>query len=769
MVSHSESNSGGQSFSDAARHGVLVPPSSGERWMTAQSSRPEILSYTPRPIDLLYALRRRWGWALGLGLLSAGIAVGIAFLMIPVHYTAAAWLRVAERRPHIMFNKPAGDEFLTHRRAQATLITSNLVLNAALRKPGVAQLPCIRQEADPVGWLRNRLSVSFPGNTEILEIAMKGEEPRELVTIVNAVKDAYMDEVVSRDDESHARRKRLLEERYRQNLEQIKMKTKLYQDLANQTNASDSFAARQKEVHALDSLADHRNRVNDLRRQLGGMERRLSILKARLGKNDQGEDLTQDKTKLTERLVEMALAQDPTIIQTNNEIARLEMLVFEEALRAKDGNKAASVVRLQERIDTMKQGLKKREEELRPKLTEAVQAQMEQGLAVAPPTQTEIVAQQAEEVELEKAVLEKELEVAMGHFKESAKEAEKLGAYSAELESRKVELDRLKKITYSMGDELEQREIEIQAGPRVEDFEPATEPRTSNIQNKYRKTAAAGLAAFALAVMGVATLDFLSRRVNSPAEVTYGLGVQVMGDLPIISGRGWRGGSLGGIPSGLHNMLIESIDNIRTALLHRANTESLRVVMVTSALEKEGKTTLSSQLAASLARSGRRTLLLDGDLRRPAAHRLFELPVEPGLAEVLRGEVAMDQVVRPTRVPGLWLAPAGACDLEAIQSLARGGLHRSFAHIREEFDFIVIDSGPVLTDADALLFGQYADAVILSILRDVSRVHRVFEACQRLRSVDLRLLGAVVNGVSFGKYYRSYYRPYTIEAESASV
>jgi capsular exopolysaccharide synthesis family protein len=759
------------SFSDAVRRGALVPTSNGngERMVVEPSPRPDILSNTPRPVDLVYALRRRWGWAVGLGLLSAGIAVGIAWLMIPVNYTATAWLRIAEQQPHILFNTSTGDEFLNHRRAQATLMTSNFVLNAALRKPGISQLACIREELDPVTFLRRRLSISFPGGSEILEIAMTGDDPSQLVAIVNAVKDAYMDEVVAVDRENQLRRKRVLEQAYSRNLEQIKKKTYLYQELANQTNASDSFAARQKEIHALDSLADHRARVNDLRRQVGGMERRLSILKARLGKNDKGEDITQDQGKLTERFVEMALAQDPWIAHAAQQIQALEMAKFEESLRAKTGNKAASVVRLQKQIDTLTEGIKKRETEMRPKLTEAIKAQVAQGLAVAPPTLAEQIAAQIADVEMDKGVTEKELEVAMSDFKDAAKEAEKLGAYSAELESRKVELDRLKKITYSMGDELEQREIELAAASRVTVLENATVPRSNDIDKKYRTVAFAGLAAAVVAVIGVAGVDFLSRRVNSPTEVTYGLGVQVMGDLPIISGRGRRSSvSLNNSSSGLHNMLIESVDNIRTALLHRANSESLRTVMVTSALEKEGKTTLSSQLAASLARSGRRTLLVDGDLRRPAAHRLFELPVEPGLSEVLRGEVELDQIIRPTRVPGLWLAAAGACDLEAIQSLARGGLHATFGRIREEFDFVIIDSGPVLTDADALLFGQYADAVILSILRDVSRVPRVFEACQRLRAVDLRLLGAVVNGVSFGKY-RSYYRPYTIEAESASV
>jgi Mrp family chromosome partitioning ATPase len=130
----------------------------------------------------------------------------------------------------------------------------------------------------------------------------------------------------------------------------------------------------------------------------------------------------------------------------------------------------------------------------------------------------------------------------------------------------------------------------------------------------------------------------------------------------------------------------------------------------------------------------------------------------------------MEDIIRPTRVAGLWLAPAGCTDPDAIQGLAQDGLRAPFQKLRDEelFDFIVIDSGPVLTDSDALLFGQYADAAIISVLRDVSRVPRVYEACERLRSVEIRLLGAVVNGVGYGKY-RSYYRPYTIEVESSSV
>src|SRR5262249_48661248 len=167
--------------------------------------------------------------------------------------------------------------------------------------------------------------------------------------------------------------------------------------------------------------------------------------------------------------------------------------------------------------------------------------------------------------------------------------------------------------------------------------------------------------------------------------------------------------------------LLESIDSIRTLLLREAHVEGTRVVMVSSADSGEGKTTLASHLASSLARAGRRTLLIDCDLRRPAAHQLFELPVQPGFSEALLGEVHIAEATLTTPVSGLWLIPAGEWDWEVIQALAREEVRQLFDKLRNEYDFVVLDSHPVLEAADALLVRQHADAVILAVMRDVSR------------------------------------------------
>jgi capsular exopolysaccharide synthesis family protein len=169
--------------------------------------------------------------------------------------------------------------------------------------------------------------------------------------------------------------------------------------------------------------------------------------------------------------------------------------------------------------------------------------------------------------------------------------------------------------------------------------------------------------------------------------------------------------------------------------------------MVTSPSEREGKTTLASQLATSLARAGRRVLIMDADVRRPTQHQLFEQPLTPGLAEVLRDEANLDDVIRPTPANGLWMITAGQCDFDAIQSLAKEGLKEAFASLRPDFDFIVVDAGPVLGMADTLLIGQHSDAALLSVLRDVSQAPKIYEAQRRLASVGVNLLGAVMQGV----------------------
>jgi capsular exopolysaccharide synthesis family protein len=189
-------------------------------------------------------------------------------------------------------------------------------------------------------------------------------------------------------------------------------------------------------------------------------------------------------------------------------------------------------------------------------------------------------------------------------------------------------------------------------------------------------------------------------------------------------------------------------------LTHTARVESHQVVLVTSAVGGEGKTTLASHLATSLARSGQRTLLVDGDLRRPMVHRLYDQPAGPGLCELLRGEFGTDDVIRPTALNNLWVITAGAYDEHALSVLAQPRSRNVFDQLREQFNFVVVDSAPLLPVADTLLLAQHVDAALFSILRDVSQFPRVHAAHARMAALGVPILGAVVSGMKADMHYK---------------
>jgi len=191
---------------------------------------------------------------------------------------------------------------------------------------------------------------------------------------------------------------------------------------------------------------------------------------------------------------------------------------------------------------------------------------------------------------------------------------------------------------------------------------------------------------------------------------------------------------------------MESVDTIRTMLLHSSRANNTRVIMVTSAVGGEGKTSLSSQLAASLARAWKKTLLIDGDLRNPTAHQLFDVPQDPGFSEVLRGELSATEAVRSTPLSRLWILPAGHWDSHAVQALAQDNVRTILEELKQQYDFIIFDSCPILPVADSLLLGQNVDGVLMTVMNDVSRSPAVHAAHQRLEGLGIKILGAVVIG-----------------------
>ena len=255
--------------------------------------------------------------------------------------------------------------------------------------------------------------------------------------------------------------------------------------------------------------------------------------------------------------------------------------------------------------------------------------------------------------------------------------------------------------------ELHTLDAEAKTGPAATQLgEVRRSPDANRVQRLTMAGAGAG-AVFLMLALFVGWLETRDKHVKTVADIGLSSNIPILGTLPDLKTPPARSDTASGPEA-------EAVDVVRTLLLRRTGGGPC-VVLVTSAGKGEGKTTLAGHLAASLARSWRKTLLVDGDLRTPAAHKLFGVAQEPGLCDMLRGDMEATEVIQPTALSRLWLLPAGHLDNHALQALAQQEGAAFLDSLREQYEFIVVDSGPVLAIADTLLLSQHADAVVMAV------------------------------------------------------
>ena len=277
------------------------------------------------------------------------------------------------------------------------------------------------------------------------------------------------------------------------------------------------------------------------------------------------------------------------------------------------------------------------------------------------------------------AVLKLMDEALAGDIEQFEEDSRRMARNTLDLHEQQDEYELADATAKKVGGEIQAIEVELKARPRVELLDMAKTPLTKDDSKKVKMAGMAGMGSFALVLAGITLMEYRARRVSSEQDVVRNLGIRLVGVLPAVPKREPRRirNATGSHSGNWRSALIESVDATRTMLLHAAHTHSIRVVMITSALKGEGKSSLSSQLATSLARGGLKTILIDCDFRRSALHKLFDVPNEPGLCDLLRGDVALCDVIQPTTIDGLSLITAGGCDPLALQALALGGARRS--------------------------------------------------------------------------------------------
>ena len=277
--------------------------------------------------------------------------------------------------------------------------------------------------------------------------------------------------------------------------------------------------------------------------------------------------------------------------------------------------------------------------------------------------------------------------------------------------------------------------------------EPAEEPLYP-VKPRRRLIMAAG--AFLGLLAGLQLAFLLERsysKIRSTEELEHLTGLRTVGTVPHMSAKEQNKLFLA-CHFDPRSVAAEAYRSIRTGLLLSAAGNGASVLLVTSAVDQEGKTTTATNIASALARAQKRVLLVDADMRRSSVHRPLEMGKEPGLGTCLTNGIDPAGAARDSSVPGLSVMTAGASPENPSELLGSARMVEFLSWARENYDFIVVDSPPVAAVTDATVIAPLADSVLVVVRANRTPRRAVAHGRHLLASADAKVLGAVLNDVS---------------------
>jgi succinoglycan biosynthesis transport protein ExoP len=288
------------------------------------------------------------------------------------------------------------------------------------------------------------------------------------------------------------------------------------------------------------------------------------------------------------------------------------------------------------------------------------------------------------------------------------------------------------------------------------------------MRNTIISLAGSGFLSFALIFL----LEVFDTRISSPLDVRQSLRIPLLGVVP--QAKPLNGNVSLLLGDGAPPQFAELLHGVRTNLLAVPDLAIAPTLLVTSSEPGEGKTLTSANLATSLARLKQRVLLMDADMRQPRLHDLFEQTLEPGLTDVMKG-AQPTSAFRKTKVPGLWLLPAGSASRNPADLLGSDTFSKFIDMLRTQFDWVIIDSPPVLAVTDACLIARVTSGVLLVVGRGQTPRAVASAAVERLNTAGGNIVGALLNrvvlnrrGESYLPYYQRDYPTYYSQSDDSS-
>jgi len=370
-------------------------------------------------------------------------------------------------------------------------------------------------------------------------------------------------------------------------------------------------------------------------------------------------------------------------------------------------------------------------------------------------------ADTVEKLETRRKSIGKQMENLQSNIKEWEAKALDLSQRLAQFNRVKGKVDRLKTLYDRLTNNLKEIDVSQVVGgeDQVSIMEAATPP--VSVRPGLIKSLLIGLGAGALAGLAILVLlDRIDDRMASFSEFQHHFSESVLGQIPKEKGKG-KVALLQ--PDDPRHVFAESYRNVRSSIFFMPyEGPRPKALLVTSAVPNEGKSTVSANLAITMALSGARTLLIDCDLRRGALREAFGISSKIGFSEVLKQEVNWREVVVPASYPNLFIIPRGRTISQPSEHLLRESTDALLKEIYQAYDYVIIDSSPVLAADDTTSLAPKIDATLFVVRLSYTSARLVRKSLELLYSRQVNVPGVILNFVdtSLPEYYYYQYSEY---------
>jgi capsular exopolysaccharide synthesis family protein len=719
----------------------FVPPFKATQPAPAQEE-PALLHY------LRILFRRRWmvlGSTCALGLLAAGLS-----LMMTPRYGTSARISVGRQDSTGLGFKDARQnydeaQYSAELNAQVRILKSDSLVLENLKRLGLAnppesvdsslgEIPALKlskQEVKQLRFFQNGLVVSRVGQTPLIDITFSGPDPNLAARFVNGLVMTYREHTFRARYEATMHVSDFLAKQ----LQDLKIKFETSQQKLVEYERAKGFLGFNDKENIVTQKLDQVNHdlsvaESDRIQKQALYERSLSAnpeLVPEIGDNanirhlqDQVHDL---KNQYAQATGVMGSAH-PKVIQLSNQLTQAEASLRDEIDKIAERDRNAYLI------------ARSREDMLRSMLAEQKQQ-----------------SNRMHEDAIEYGILKHDVESNQQLYEGLLQKLKEAGVFAG----------------------LNSSQISIVDSARV--------PNSPISPNLQLNIALGLLAGCFLGCVSAFLLQHLDNTIRTPDEIGAMVTLPWVATVPAMSSNVRNRDALRVAPTeaeetapGLLASLqpasefSESYRSLRTSIL--LGSRPAKVILVTSPLSKEGKSTTSLNLAAVLTQAHKRVVLVDADLRAPSLHSLLNVSNDDGLSTILDPTSQVDPseyVVQSTRVPGLSFLPAGPVPELNAELLGSDAMKRLLGALRARFDFVVIDSAPVLATTDSVIIASQADAVVLTVRSGQTTKDALVRAHDLLHMVGAKIVGVVVNAVPSEDFGCPRYRYYGYGRGETSV